>query len=141
LELPGKKHDYAFRGLFLGPTVFDVTGVPMQKLTIFIALLALLAVPALASGHGRHHPGVKPAVTACKSERDADQAAFQTKYANKHGRRAMQRCVRQHVRQAVKTCRSERRADSAAFKTKYGNEKGRHAFRRCVRQHEADAVS
>src|SRR5690242_11412324 len=101
----------------------------MQKLTILIALLALLAVPALASGHGRkHHPGVKPAVTACKSERDADAAAFKTKYANKHGRRAMQRCVRQHVRQAVKNCRAERKADSAAFKTKYGNAKGRHAF-------------
>ena len=113
----------------------------MQKLTLLIALLALLAVPALASGHGRHHPGVKPAVAACKSERDADKAAFKTKYANKRGHHAMRRCVRQHVRQAVKTCRDERRADKAAFKTKYGNEKGRHAFRRCVRQHEADPVA
>ena len=113
----------------------------MKKLTILVAMLALLAVPALASGHGRHHPGVKPAVTACKSERDADKAAFKTKYANKRGRHAMRRCVVQHVRQAIKTCRSERKADSAAFKTKYANEKGRHAFRRCVRQHEADAVA
>jgi hypothetical protein len=105
-----------------------------------MALVALLAVPAFASGQGRH-AAVKPAVAACKSERDADQAAFKTKYANKKGRHAMRRCVAQHVRQAVKTCRAERKADQAAFKTKYGNEKGRHAFRRCVRQHEADPVS
>jgi hypothetical protein len=113
----------------------------MKKLTILIALVALLAVPAFASGHGRNHAGIKPAVTACKSERDADKTAFKTKYANKHGRHAMRRCVVQHVRQAVKTCRSERKADRAAFRTKYGNEKGRHAFRRCVRQHEADPVA
>jgi ribosomal protein L14E/L6E/L27E len=116
----------------------------VQKLTILVALFALLAVPALASGHShpaRHHAGVRPAVAACKSERDADKSAFKTKYANKRGRHAMRRCVAQHVRQAVKTCRTERKADSAAFKTKYGNEKGRHAFRRCVRQHESDPVA
>jgi hypothetical protein len=113
----------------------------VKKLTILIALVALLAVPAFASGHGRHHGAVKPAVAACKSERSADQAAFKTKYANKRGRHAMRRCVAQHVRQATKTCRSERKADSAAFKTKYGNDKGHHAFRRCVRQHESDPVA
>jgi hypothetical protein len=61
--------------------------------------------------------------------------------ANKNGRHAFRRCVRQHVRQSRQTCRTERKADPAAFKAKYGNEKGHHAFRRCVRQHEADPVS
>jgi hypothetical protein len=115
----------------------------LRKFTVLIALLALLAVPAFASGHAkRHHgAGVKPAVAACKSERQADPAAFKTKYANKKGKHAFRRCVAQHVRQARKTCRAERKADPAAFKTKYANEKGKHAFRRCVRQHEADPVA
>jgi hypothetical protein len=115
----------------------------LKKFMVLVALLALLAVPALASGHAkhRHHAGTGPAVAACKSERQADPAAFKTKYANKNGRHAFRRCVRQHVRQANKTCRAERNADPAAFKTKYGNENGKHAFRRCVRQHEADPVA
>ena len=117
----------------------------MKKLITLFALVALLAVPALASGHGaNHHRGfgiVKAARTACQSERSADPAAFTAKYANKNGRRAMRRCVVRHVRQAAKTCRSERRADRDAFRTKYANEKGRHAFRRCVRQHAGDAVA
>jgi ribosomal protein L19E len=115
----------------------------LRKFIVLTALLALLAVPAFAVGHGKgaHHASVKPAKAACKSEREADPAAFQTKYANEKGKRAFRRCVRQHVRQAVKTCREEREADPAAFQTKYANEKGKRAFRRCVRQHEADPVS
>jgi hypothetical protein len=116
----------------------------LRKFTVFMALLALLAVPAFASGNGGqagHRAAVKPAVDACKSERAADPAAFQTKYANKHGRRAMRRCVARHVRQAAKTCRAERKSDHAAFRAKYANQNGRGAFRRCVRQHEADPVS
>ena len=114
----------------------------MRKLILATALTALLAVPTLADGHGkRHHPAVKAAAAACKSERDADPAAFKAKYANEKGRHAFRRCVRQHLRQAVKTCREERKADPDAFKTKYANEKGRHAFRRCVRQHAGDPVS
>jgi hypothetical protein len=114
----------------------------LRKFTVLVALLALLAVPGFASGHAKsHHAAVKPAVTACKSERAADPAAFKTKYANKNGKHAFRRCVARHVRQAAKTCRAERKADPAAFKTKYGNKKGRHAFRRCVRQHEADPVA
>src|SRR3954453_11788745 len=88
-----------------------------------------------------HQAGLKPAVAACKSERQADKAAFKTKYANKNGKHAFRRCVAAHVRQARKTCRAERKADPAAFKTKYGNKKGKHAARRCVRQHEADPVA
>jgi hypothetical protein len=116
----------------------------MKKITLFALLVALLAVPALASGHGRHashRAAVKPAVAACKSERAADPAAFKAKYGNKQGRHAARRCVRAHVRQAAKTCRAERQADKAAFRTKYGNAKGRHATRRCVRQHEADPIA
>jgi hypothetical protein len=114
----------------------------LRKLILVAALLALLAIPAFAIGHGKAHgAGTGPAATACKSEQTADPAAFQTKYANKHGKHAFRRCVHQHEKQARETCRTERKADPAAFKTKYGNEKGKHAFRRCVRQHESDPVS
>jgi hypothetical protein len=115
----------------------------LKKLTVLVALLALMAMPAFASGHAKrhHHAGVGPAASACKSERKADQAAFKTKYANKHGKHAFRRCVAAHVRQAAKTCRAERKADPAAFKTKYANKRGKNAARRCVRQHEADPVA
>jgi hypothetical protein len=69
----------------------------MRKLTVLIALLALLAVPAFASGHAKpHQRAVHPAVAACKAERKADPTAFKTKYANKNGKHAVVRCVRQH---------------------------------------------
>ena len=73
----------------------------MRKFTVLVALLALLAVPAFASGHakkGHHHhaAGVKQAAAACKAERTADPAAFKTKYGNKKGKHAYKRCVRQH---------------------------------------------
>ena len=117
----------------------------MKKFTVLVALIALLAVPAFASGHAkRHHhhrAGIGPAVAACKAERKADPTAFKTKYANKNGKHAFRRCVSAHVRQAGKTCRAERKADKAAFKTKYANKRGKNAFRRCVRQHEADPVA
>ena len=113
----------------------------MKKLIVLVALVALMAVPALASAKHHHRAGVGPAVAACKSERQADKAAFKTKYANKKGKHAFRRCVAAHVRQARKTCRAERKADKAAFKTKYANKNGKHAFRRCVRQHEADPVA
>jgi ribosomal protein L19E len=113
----------------------------VRKLIVLGALIALLAVPSFAVGHGKHHPAVKAAAAACKSERDADPAAFQAKYANENGKHAFRRCVRQHLRQAVKNCRAEREADRDAFKEKYANDNGRHAFRRCVRQHAGDPVS
>jgi hypothetical protein len=115
----------------------------LRKFTVLIALLALLAVPAFASGHAKkgHHAATKPAAAACKAERKADPAAFKAKYANKKGKHAFRRCVARHVRQAAKTCRAERKADPAAFKTKYANKNGKRAFRRCVRQHEADPVA
>ena len=117
----------------------------MKKFTVLVALLALLAVPAFATGHakkGHHHAaGVGKAAAACKAERQADPAAFEAKYANKKGKHAARRCVARHVHQARKTCRAERKADPAAFKTKYGNEKGKNAFTRCVRQHAGDPVA
>lgn len=115
----------------------------MRKFVVFAVLVALLAVPTLAAGHGKGHAraGVKPAAAACKAERQADPAAFKAKYANKNGKHAFRRCVARHIRQARKTCRAERKADPAAFKTKYANEKGRHAFRRCVRTHAGDPVA
>jgi hypothetical protein len=143
-RLADHARNFATATAFIRRQLFSQRGVLLRKFTVLIALLALLAVPAFASGHARHQAhgaGVGPAAAACKSERKADPAAFKTKYANKKGKRAFQRCVAAHVRQAAKTCRAERKADPAAFKTKYANKKGKHAFRRCVRQHEADPVA
>jgi hypothetical protein len=121
----------------------SIEGDPMRKLVVVVALLALLAVPTFALGHGKAkgHHAAGPAVAACKAERQADPAAFKAKYANKKGNKAFKRCVARHVRQARETCRAERKADPAAFKAKYANKKGHHAFRRCVRQHEGDPVT
>ena len=116
----------------------------MRKLTTLVTAVALLALPVSAAdahkrGHGK--AGVRQAKQACKTERQADPAAFQAKYANKNGRRAMRRCVRAHVKQARKTCRAERTADPVKFRETYGNKKGRRAFKRCVRQHASDPVA
>ena len=116
----------------------------MRRTALFLSLAAALALPGLADGHGGKHKGAHftaPARQACKSEKQADPAAFKTKYGNKNGKHAFRRCVRRHVRNAAHTCRAERKQDKAAFKTKYGNKNGKHAFRRCVRQHESDPVS
>jgi hypothetical protein len=113
----------------------------MRKLTTLVAVALMALAPAAANAHRGHGvPGKQQAAAACKAERQADKDAFKAKYANKRGRHAFRRCVRQHLRQAAQTCRAERRADKDAFRTKYGNEKGRHAFRRCVRQHAGDPV-
>jgi hypothetical protein len=113
----------------------------MRKLSTIVAVAAMAIAPAAADAHKHSAPGKRQAVAACKTERQADKAAFKAKYANKNGKRAFRRCVRQHVRQANKTCRAERKQDKAAFRAKYGNKKGRHAFRRCVRQHAGDPVA
>ena len=111
----------------------------MRKVLLLVAVAAML-VPATAQSHRPHRAGTGPAAQACKAERDADPAAFKAKYANKHGRHAFRRCVRQHVRAARKKCREERAADREAFREKYGNERGRHAFRRCVRERADEPV-
>jgi hypothetical protein len=115
----------------------------MRKTLLTLALAAALAVPAIASGTSyapKHHYPTGPARQACKTERDDHPELFQTTYANKDGKHAFRRCVRQKVRAAVKGCREERKADRDAFREKYGNEKGRHAFRRCVRQNEGSVA-
>ena len=112
----------------------------MRKLTTLVAVALMAIAPAAADAAHHGSVGKKQARAACKAERQQDQAAFKAKYANKNGKRAFRRCVRQHVRQAKQTCRAERQEDKAAFRTKYGNKKGRHAFRRCVRQHAGDPV-
>jgi len=111
--------------------------------TASLAVVAALAMSGIASAEGNTgNRGVAgPAKQACKQERATGPAAFKEKYANKNGKRAFQRCVRQHLRSAAKGCRAERKADRAAFKAKYGNKKGKHAFRRCVRQHSGDPVA
>ena len=115
-----------------------------MRITASIALVVVLVFASVSVADAkRHHRaayGTGVAAKTCKTERTADPAAFKTKYANKNGKRAFQRCVRQHVRAAYKTCRAERAADLAAFKTKYGNKNAKRAFRRCVRQHADDAV-
>jgi hypothetical protein len=116
----------------------------MHRIVIVVAMLslAIALVPATASSARHHRPaGTSQAAKACRAEHKADPAAFKAKYANKNGKRAFRRCVRQHVVAARKKCRAERKADPAAFKAKYANSNGKNAFRRCVRQHAGDPVS
>jgi hypothetical protein len=114
----------------------------MRKLISALAVMSLLALPVAADA--KHHPapaGTGKARAACKSERNADKAAFKAKYGNKKGKHAFRRCVKAHLKQARQGCRAERKADATAFRTKYGNKKGKHAYRRCVRQHAGDPVA
>ena len=111
-----------------------------MKKVLTLIVVALVAVPGSASAGQRHAAAAGEAAQACQAERSADAAAFQAKYANRRGRHAFRRCVRQHVRAAKRTCRSERRGDRAAFRAKYGDAQGRHAFRRCVRQHAGESA-
>ena len=114
----------------------------MRKASSLAVVVALAFSGVAAAQGGERHRGVAgPATQACMTERAADPAAFKAKYANRNGKRAFRRCVRQHVRSAARACRVERRADPAAFKAKYANENGRRAFRRCVGQHSGDPVS
>ena len=110
-----------------------------MKLMLTLVAVCALALPGAAPAHQRHAPA-GPAVKACQAERTADAAAFQARYANAKGKRAMRRCVRAHVKAARATCKAERAADLAAFKAKYGNAKGKRAFRRCVRAHAGDPL-
>jgi hypothetical protein len=115
----------------------------MRTMFLTLSLTAALAVPAVAGGTSyvpKHEYPKGPARQGCKTERDDHPDQFQTTYANKHGKHAFRRCVRQKVRAAAKGCRAERDADKDAFREKYGNQKGRHAFRRCVKQNEGSVA-
>jgi hypothetical protein len=115
----------------------------MRKTLLTLSLAAALVVPAVASGTSyvpqKDYPTAR-ARHACKIEQADHPEQFQTSYANKNGKHAFRRCVRQKVRAAVKGCRAERKADKDAFREKYGNENGRNAFRRCVRQNESSVA-
>jgi hypothetical protein len=89
------------------------------------------------------------AVSKCRDERDADEAAFTAKYGTgKKGKNALGRCISKQSKQladdkhddivnAAKKCRTERALDRAAFAEKYGtNANNRNAFGKCV-SHEA----
>ena len=88
------------------------------------------------------------AAQTCAAEREADAAAFQTKYgvgANAFGkcvsmaRRSERADDRQATLNAAQTCRAERGttpASRAAFNATYGeNENDRNAFGKCVSMH------
>ena len=92
------------------------------------------------------------AVDQCRSEQQADPAAFKTKYGTgKNGKNAFGKCVSQKARartksvesqqvqaeeNAAKTCKAERTQDPDAFKAKYGTNKNKsNAFGKCVSQH------
>ena len=93
-----------------------------------VVTAAAFAAPGAASAHT---PVVAPAKADCTAERDAiGVPAFQEKYANANGRRAMRRCVRLQIRTARRACRAERRADRPAFRAKYG--KRRKGLRACT---------
>ena len=85
------------------------------------------------------------AVKNCRSEREADPAAFANKYGTgKNKKNAFGKCVSQtrselkaeaadDIENAAKQCKAERKTDRAAFATKYGtNANKRNAFGKCV---------
>ena len=85
------------------------------------------------------------AVDQCRSEQQADPAAFKTKYGTgKNGANAFGKCVSGKAKaveaaqvkateNAAKACWSERKADPAAFKAKYGTGSNKaNAFGKCV---------
>ena len=96
---------------------------------------------------GEVEDAVAEAKYDCKAERDADPAAFTTKYGtNRNGKNAYGKCVSQHAKasteettedrvNAAEACKAEREADAAAFKETYGtNENKSNAFGKCVSQ-------
>ena len=87
----------------------------------------------------------------CKTEKQADPAAFKEKYGTGNGANAHGKCVSQKAKaktaatvdeevdadiSAAKACKAERKADRAAFAEKYGTNKNkRNAFGKCVSKH------
>jgi hypothetical protein len=91
------------------------------------------------------HENHSNAVDQCRTERDANEAAFVAKYGtNKRGTNAFGKCVSQKQDQAeqqdedaivnaAKQCRDERAKGPDAFRDKYGtNHNKRNAFGKCV---------
>lgn len=113
----------------------------MRKL-IFLAVTALLALPALAVAGSPPSPASQAAaVKQCTTERNANPAAFKLTYGTLPNRsNAFGKCVSKLAQQneqehanAAAQCRTERSADPAAFATNYGTgPKHRNAFGNCV---------
>lgn len=85
------------------------------------------------------------AAKQCRTEQEADAAAFATKYGTgRHGRNAFGKCVSGKAKEnkaeadaedreklnAARACKAERRADPAKFAQTYGTR--RNAFGKCV---------
>jgi hypothetical protein len=113
----------------------------MRKL-IFLAVTALLALPALAVAGSPPSPASQAAaVKQCTTERNANAAAFKVLYGTLPNRsNAFGKCVSKLAQQNAKNqtnaaaqCRTERDADPAAFAAKYGTgKKHANAFGNCV---------
>jgi hypothetical protein len=113
----------------------------MRKL-IFLAVTALLALPALAVAGSPPSPASQAAaVKQCTTERNANPAAFKLTYGTLPTRsNAFGKCVSKLAQQneqehanAAAQCRTERSADPGAFATNYGTgPKHRNAFGNCV---------
>ena len=113
----------------------------MRKL-IFLAVTALLALPALAVAGSPPSPASQAAaVKQCTTERNAGLAAFKLLYGtNTSKSNAFGKCVsklaqknEQEHSNAAAQCRTERSADAAAFAAKYGTGPNhQNAFGTCV---------
>ncbi len=98
----------------------------MKRLSLVVALLFALTVPAVASAKGG--AGHKAAAKHCKVLRaEVGGAVFRDSYGGKSGKRAMKRCIaaqkqasKAAKRRARKSCRAE------------GRKRGR-ALKRCLR--------
>jgi len=113
----------------------------MRKL-IFLAVTALLALPALAVAGSPPSPASQAAaVKQCTTERNANAPAFKLLYGTLPNRsNAFGKCVSKLAQQneqehsnAAAQCRTERSSDPTAFATTYGiGLKHRNAFGNCV---------
>ena len=113
----------------------------MRKL-IFLAVTALLALPALAVAGSRPSPASQAAaVKQCTTERNANAPAFKLLYGTLPNRsNAFGKCVSKLAQQneqehanAAAQCRTERSADPVVFATNYGTgPKHKNAFGNCV---------
>jgi len=121
----------------MGTKVFKLTYTAKSTSKAMAACVAK-AQPAAATEK-------ENAAQACKAERDADPAAFATRYGtNKNKKNAYGKCVSTKAQEATeqetqdrvdaaKTCKTERDADPAAFADKYGTNKNKkNAFGKCV---------
>jgi hypothetical protein len=114
----------------------------MRKL-IFLAVTALLALPALAVAGSPPSPASQAAaVKQCTTERNANPAAFKLTYGTPNTNRsnAFGKCVSKLAQQneqehsnAAAQCRTERSADATAFAATYGaGPNHKNAFGNCV---------